>query len=249
MSCKFLAIFHTLFEVFQTDFCDFTEYDVYQRGRAPSFFNLLLSSDKSKSPQVVSGRVVAQKNRFLSWVCFIYAEEAEQNMFRLFCINKQNLTQESKQDTGCNGRADNACDVGAHSVHEQIVALVVFETHFLRYPCRVGHCRYAGVADEGLILLPSLRKRLNSLTKSTPADVAITNESAPRANMPTLFTVRKVVACVGKAPTVRPMSIVTMSMSGPLAVLAKRRVTPLSLSRLPKKSIPKGADRTARGSM
>ena len=187
------------------------------------------------------------KDRFLSWVCFIYAEEAEQNMFPPL-LHKLNLAQESKQDTGCNGRADNACDVGAHSVHEQIVALVVFETHFLRYPCRVGHCRYAGVADEGLILLPSLRKRLNSLTKSTPADVAITNESAPSEYADTLYGQEGGGLC-REAPTVRPMSIVTMSMSGPLAVLAKRRVTPLSLSRLPKKSIPKGADRTARGSM
>ena len=35
------------------------------------------------------------------------------------------------------------------------------------------------------------------------------------------------------------MSVVTMSMSGPPAVAARRLVTPLSLRRLPKKSMPR----------
>ena len=41
-----------------------------------------------------------------------------------------------------------------------------------------------------------------------------------------------------EAPTVRPIRMVTTSISGPLAVLARRLVTPDSLIRLPKKSIP-----------
>ena len=48
---------------------------------------------------------------------------------------------------------------------------------------------------------------------------------------------RNSVACV-EAPTVTPSRMVTMSMIGPRAASAKRRVTPLSFSRLPKKSIP-----------
>ena len=45
------------------------------------------------------------------------------------------------------------------------------------------------------------------------------------------------MACV-EAPTVNPMSIVTISMSGPPAVVARRLVTPLSFNRFPRKSMP-----------
>ena len=44
-------------------------------------------------------------------------------------------------------------------------------------------------------------------------------------------------ACV-EAPTVSPSKIVIVSINGPLAVFAKRRVTPLSFNKLPKKSMP-----------
>ena len=89
----------------------------------------------------------------------------------------------------------------------------------------------------GLILLPSFRNRLKNFTNSTPPQVAITNEIAPSTKMPIDLAVRKVVACV-EAPTVKPIRIVTMSMSGPFAVSAKRLVTVLSFSRLPKNNIP-----------
>ncbi|OAV72094.1 hypothetical protein Barb6_01271 [Bacteroidales bacterium Barb6] len=49
--------------------------------------------------------------------------------------------------------------------------------------------------------------------------------------------VRNCVACV-EAPTVIPSSMVIVSISGPRAVSARRRVTPLSFNRFPKKSIP-----------
>ena len=49
--------------------------------------------------------------------------------------------------------------------------------------------------------------------------------------------VRNVVACV-EQPTVRPISIVQISIIALLAVLAKRFVTPLSFNRLPKNNIP-----------
>ncbi len=75
------------------------------------------------------------------------------------------------------------------------------------------------------------------MTKSTPVAVAITKEKAPKQKMRMEAGLRKLVAWV-EAPTVRPMRIVTMSMSGPEAVLARRLVTPHSFSRLPKKSIP-----------
>ncbi len=67
--------------------------------------------------------------------------------------------------------------------------------------------------------------------------MAIIKEAAPNAKIPTDFGVKKVVACV-EAPTVSPIKIVTMSIIGPLAVSAKRLVTVLSFSKLPKKSIP-----------
>ena len=75
------------------------------------------------------------------------------------------------------------------------------------------------------------------LTKMTPDAVAITNDNAPRAKILIESSVRNSDACV-EAPTVRPNRIVIVSINGPLAVLAKRRVTPLSFNRLPKNSIP-----------
>ena len=41
-----------------------------------------------------------------------------------------------------------------------------------------------------------------------------------------------------EAPTVKPNNIVIVSISGPRAVSAKRRVTPLSFNKLPKNNIP-----------
>ena len=53
----------------------------------------------------------------------------------------------------------------------------------------------------------------------------------------TEFPVRNLSAWV-EAPTVSPIKVVTVSTIGPLATSARRRVTPLSLSRFPKKSMP-----------
>ena len=90
----------------------------------------------------------------------------------------------------------------------------------------------------GLILLPSLQKRFISLAPHTPPNVATANEQAPKAKMMSESTVKNTSAWV-EAPTVRPNNMVTMSMSGLAAVLARRFVTPLSFNRLPKNSIPK----------
>ena len=76
-----------------------------------------------------------------------------------------------------------------------------------------------------------------NLTKRIPAQVAIINESAPIKNILRESIFKNVVACV-EIPTVNPRRIVTISINGPLAVSARRRVTPDSFSRLPKKSIP-----------
>ena len=101
----------------------------------------------------------------------------------------------------------------------------------------------SGTADtpalpmSGLILWPSLQKRFISLTKSTPQVVAMTNESSPRPKIFSERGLRKTSAWVD-APTVSPMRVVITSMSGPLAVLARRLVTPDSFRRLPKKSMP-----------
>ena len=75
-------------------------------------------------------------------------------------------------------------------------------------------------------------------TKSTPVVVAIMNEVRPRPNMRRDFPVRNLSAWVD-APTVTPISVVTTSTRGPRAVSARRLVTPLSLRRLPKNSIPR----------
>ena len=71
----------------------------------------------------------------------------------------------------------------------------------------------------------------------TPQAVAIIKDIRPRRNIFTDVPVRNTSACV-EHPTVSPINMVTTSIIGPLAVSARRFVTPLSLRRLPKKSIP-----------
>ena len=90
----------------------------------------------------------------------------------------------------------------------------------------------------GLILWSPLRNRFQIFTKRTPQVVAITNDSRPRTKIFTELPLRNLSACV-EAPTVRPISVVTTSISGPRAVSARRLVTPLSFRRLPKKSMPR----------
>ena len=89
----------------------------------------------------------------------------------------------------------------------------------------------------GLIFLPSGRNRFMNLAKLTPKVVAITKDARPRPKMRTERPVRNTSAWVD-APTVRPMSVVTTSISDPPAVAARRFVTPLSFRRFPKNSIP-----------
>ena len=81
------------------------------------------------------------------------------------------------------------------------------------------------------------RMRLKIFTNNTPDAVAMMNDRAPNRKILMESHVRNSDACVD-APTVRPSRMVMVSISGPRAVSAKRRVTPLSFSRLPKKSIP-----------
>ncbi len=89
----------------------------------------------------------------------------------------------------------------------------------------------------GLIFLAWGKKRLNSFTKSTPDAEALTKAMKPSMKMKIVSLVRNVEACV-EAPTVIPRRIVTTSVRALEAVFAKRLVTPHSLSRLPKKSMP-----------
>ncbi len=98
----------------------------------------------------------------------------------------------------------------------------------------------------GLIFLSFGKKRFISFTKSTPLADAMAKAKAPMAKMNTVFSVRNSLACVLQ-PTVSPSSTTTMSFSAEPAVLARRVVLPLSLSRLPKKSMPSSG--SAEGTM
>ena len=77
-----------------------------------------------------------------------------------------------------------------------------------------------------------------NLTNNTPQAVAMTNENAPIAKIPTDFAERNDVACV-EQPTVKPIKIVHISTIGPEAAFAKRFVTPDSFNKLPKHNIPR----------
>ena len=73
------------------------------------------------------------------------------------------LYQESKQDTGCNGRTDDARHVRAHGMHQQIVGRVVFQADNLRDAGRVGHGGYAGITDERVDLVALLQEEVEYL--------------------------------------------------------------------------------------
>ena len=101
----------------------------------------------------------------------------------------------------------------------------------------------SGTADtpalpmSGLILCPSRQNKFMNFTNRTPQIVAMTKEIRPSTKIFMDVAERNLSACV-EQPTVSPMRVVITSMSGPLAVSARRLVTPLSFRRLPKKSMP-----------
>ena len=76
-----------------------------------------------------------------------------------------------------------------------------------------------------------------NLANIMPPAVAKTNEKAPSAKISIELGVRNTSAWV-EAPTVRPISIVTISIREVLAVSARRLVTPDSRRRFPKNNIP-----------
>ena len=73
-------------------------------------------------------------------------------------------------------------------------------------------------------MLSFFKKRLKSLTNSTPDAVAMMNDKAPRAKILIESKVRNSDACV-EAPTVRPNRIVIVSISGPLAAVSYTHLT------------------------
>ena len=101
----------------------------------------------------------------------------------------------------------------------------------------IGTADTPALPISGLIFLLLGNTRLNILTNNTPEAEAMINAMKPKAKIPSVLGVKNSDACVD-APTVIPNRIVTMSHKGPLAVLAKREVTPLSRSKLPKNNIP-----------
>ena len=70
-----------------------------------------------------------------------------------YIIYKERLHQESKQDTGSYRRTDYTGYIRAHSVHQQVVGWVVFQTYSLRDTSSIGHCRYTGITDKRIDFL------------------------------------------------------------------------------------------------
>ena len=83
----------------------------------------------------------------------------------------------------------------------------------------------------------SFTNRFMSLAKSTPQKVAITKDKKPRAKIPSERGVKNVSARV-LAPMLKHNTMVAISISEEEAVFARRSVTPLSFSKLPRHNIP-----------
>ena len=64
----------------------------------------------------------------------------------------RNLLEYSKQETGCNCRADNAGYVRTHSVHQQEVGRVCLLTNLLGNTGSHRHCGYTGRTDQRIDL-------------------------------------------------------------------------------------------------
>ena len=67
--------------------------------------------------------------------------------------------------TGCYCRTDNTCYVRTHSMHQQIVGRIVFQTYYLRNTCGVGHCRYACITNQWIDLVAFLQENIEYLHK------------------------------------------------------------------------------------
>ena len=84
----------------------------------------------------------------------------------------------------------------------------------------------------GLILF--LLKRFMALADNTPAAVAMAKAAAPRTKISKESGVRNLEASV-EVPTVKPKSMVTMSIKAVRAVFANRSVTPAFLKQIAEK--------------
>ena len=147
------------------------------------------------------------------------------------------LSEETQQHAGGHCRSDHTRHIGPHGMHKQVVCRIIFESHVVGYAGCHRHRRHSGIADERIDLLAGLRSRLKSFPDRTPVLDAIMKAAKPSPNISRVSVLRNLSAWVD-APTVRPSRMVTISVMALLAVLARRVVTPLSLSRLPKKSMP-----------
>ena len=69
--------------------------------------------------------------------------------------------EEGEEDTCGDGGADDAGNVGTHGVLEEVVGLVVLETHIVGHAGGIGHGADAGVADEGVDLVAFLEEEVH----------------------------------------------------------------------------------------
>ena len=73
--------------------------------------------------------------------------------------------EEAQEDTGCNSRTDYTGDVGAHSVHQQIVLRIVFQAEVIGNTCTHRHGAHAGIADERIDFLTLGKEDIEKLDK------------------------------------------------------------------------------------
>ena len=102
----------------------------------------------------------------------------------------------------------------------------------------IGTADTPAISNKRIDLVVFAQEDIEKLHKQDTGCRCDEKATSPRKKIPRVLHEMNSEACVD-APTVIPKRIVIVSINGPFAVSANRRVAPLSLSKLPKKSIPR----------
>ena len=79
------------------------------------------------------------------------------------------LGEEAEEDTGGDSRTDDAGNIRAHGVHEQVVIGGILKPEVVRDTGRHGHGRYSGVTDERIDFLRFGKYQIEEFDKEDAA--------------------------------------------------------------------------------
>lgn len=79
------------------------------------------------------------------------------------------LSEESKQNTGCNGRPDDSGDIRCHGMGKKVVARIRFKADNLLYSSGIRHGGYSGITDKRIDFLAFRKEDVHEFHKQYSA--------------------------------------------------------------------------------